>query len=160
MRTPDKKIKRPRAIAKSVHQKKILLLKSLCVLLFISLIFLFQTIAKADQAAVVSPKVPKRNRPLLSDECKSLISQMRELRKSMREKRDELRENGQKLELEFDEDGNPIFPAEVQEIRDQKLALKEQLKANNCPKPPKGKRKAKRKAKREAKREAKKKANM
>ena len=140
-----KKIIRPRAIAKSIHQRKLALMKSLFILFFITIVCLFQTIAKAEQAPGESPQVPGKDKPQLSEECKSLISQMKELNKSIREKRQEMKKNGEKPKLELDEDGNPIFPAEVQAIRDQRQALKEQLKANNCPKPLRGKRKGKRK---------------
>ena len=107
------------------------LIRNLIIAFFLCVACLVQTIAMADEE-----KPMKGEKPQLSEECKSLISQMRELRKQAREKKEEIIAAGGKPELEMDENGQPILPPELLAFKQQKEALKEQLKANNCPKPP------------------------
>ena len=56
--------------------------------------------------------------------------------------------SGEKPKLEMDENGEPILPPEVLEMRQKRAELKEQLEANNCPKPLRKKRRGKRGGKR------------
>ena len=116
-------------------------MKGLILAFFLVFSCLIHNISIAEEGVVEGSK----SKPKISEECKSLISQMKELRKEIRAKREEIMAKGGLPELEKDENGNPIFPEEFVQKREQRKALKEQLIAANCPKPPrKGKRGKKR----------------
>ena len=143
-----KKVK-SKAMTKALEVRKAndTLIKKILIVSFLVFACLLQNRGFADEEAAPELDLKKN----ISSECKELIAQMRNLRKEARAKREELMPDGVKPKLELDENGKPIFPPEFQAFIEQKMALKEQLKAAKCPRPPrKGKKGKNRGKKRQA----------
>ena len=131
---------------KSLKRGEQKLVKNLLIIFFLCFACLVQTVAAAQEGRGEA-KFSQKKLPELSETCKSLVEQMRELRKKVKAKREEVMASGEKPKLKMDENGEPIFPAWLVEIRQNRAELKEQMKENNCPKPF-GKRRGKRGGKR------------
>ena len=132
-----KKINKPKIVAKSIHhdERQQLLMKSLILFIFLVSICLLQNFAFAEEDV----SQPIGDKPKLSEECKTLIGQMRELRQEIRAKREEMMVSGEKPKLEMDENGEPIYPEGFLLIKERRDILKAQIKEANCPRPKKGK---------------------
>ena len=131
-----KKVNKPKIIAKSIRhdERQQLLIKSLILFMFLVSICLIQNFAFAEE----NVSEPSGDKPKLSEECKTLMGQMRELRQEMRAKREEIMASGEKPKLEMDENGEPIYPEGFLQIRDRRNSLRSLIKEANCPKQPRG----------------------
>ena len=133
--------------AKSLRRGEQKFIKNLLIVFFLCFACLVQTIATAHEDSGEA-EFSQKKRPELSEVCQSLVEQMRELRKQAKAKREELMASGEKPKLEMGDDGKPIRPPELLEMRQNRASLREQMKENDCPKPLGKKRQGKRGAKR------------